>query len=124
MTTATPRLDLDNNVLKDAKKTVARIKGLDPETTDLERIAFSETVEIAVQRHLETVLAGLKAIGMERQTLERGRPRRIDADLWAGLEESKEKYDVSRISLLRAVLKLLAEDTAVASKTGEQEEIE
>ena len=122
MTTVTPRLDLDKGVLEDAKKTVARMKGLDPETANLERIAFSETVEIAVRTHLKTVLAGLKAIGMERQNPERGRPRRLDAEVWSGLEECKEKFDVSRISLLRAVLKLLAEDSTTTSKVALENE--
>ena len=120
--TVTPRLDLDPDVVEAAKKAVVALQGGNPETADLRRVHFSEMVDIAATRHLGTVLKGLEDIGMKRQKATRGRPRRIRADFWDKLEKLKDEYDVNRIVLLRAILKLLSEDPEANLQTTSNSE--
>jgi hypothetical protein len=106
-----PRLDLDEEIVAQAKKTAARLAGADPETTDLETVYFSETAQLALTRHESTILRCLDQAGLRKQKTTRGRPRRLPEELWQHLGELSEEYDVSRIGLLRAALALLASET-------------
>ena len=111
MTTVTPRLDLDGNVVQAAKKAMARRRGLDPETVDLQSIAFSDTAEAALQQFGEHIVQCLENAGLRRQeNVERGRPRRVREELWNQLAGIAKEFDTSRVSVLRAALALLGNE--------------
>lgn len=110
MASKTPRLDLDPEVLRKAKRAVARIRGENPDLIDLEGVYFSDTAQLAVERFGDHICKHLTKAGMGRQNVEKGRPRRIDEDLWDEvLGGYAETYDVSRVAFLRAALALLAQ---------------
>tara|TARA_R110002096_G_scaffold368087_1_gene561363 strand:- start:2285 stop:2674 length:390 start_codon:yes stop_codon:yes gene_type:complete len=106
--TVTPRLDLDEEILKKAKKMIARLNGDDPENKNLEKIHFSQTAQTALDRHEATIVEHLELGGLRKQNVERGRPRRLRDEFWNHLGQRAKEFDVSRIGFLRAALALLA----------------
>jgi hypothetical protein len=109
--TAIPRLDLDLCTLVSAKKVLALRRGLDPETANLEKVTFSDTVDVALAEFSEHILACLESAGLRRQAnVERGRPRRIRDETWQRLGELSDEFDISRVSFVRAALALLAKE--------------
>lgn len=113
MAVAAPKLDLDETVMLQAKRVFAAQTG--KQTTDLERIYFSDTLAFAIDRYLPTIVEHLKQAGFRRQKPERGRPRRMSQELWERLGRvATEEYDTSRITLIRAALALLATNAPVS----------
>ena len=117
--TVTPRLDLDEEILKKAKKTIARLNGDDPENKNLEEIHFSQTAQTALDRHEATILEHLEKAGLRKQNVERGRPRRLRDEFWNHLGQRAKEFDVSRIGFLRAALALLAAEYEAAAATAD-----
>lgn len=108
MGTVTPRLDLDEKVLVRAKKALAKRKQQDPETADLTKIPFSETAEFAIDLFGTQIINLLRQAGLAKQDVVRGRPRRVSEDVWLQLGKWSDEFDISRISILRAALALMA----------------
>jgi len=108
MSTVTPKLELDPKVMNRAKKAWAKRNGLSPTLTP-EEIHFSKTIETAIDEYLPQILECLENAGLRKQeNLEKNRPRRIGRELWERLEKCTEKYDVSRVGLVRAALTLMS----------------
>jgi hypothetical protein len=87
-------------------------RGVAP-VAQLQEIAFSDTLETAVELHLGTVISHLKAAGCRHfPNLEAAecRPRRVPADIWHQLEIEAERLDVTRIALVRMVLALMGDE--------------
>lgn len=116
MSTVTPKLDVDPEIIDRAKRAFAKREGR-PKNTKLEEIYYSSTLECAIEEYLPHILACLDEAGMQKQkNVEKDRPRRIRQELWEQLKIHTEEYDVSRIGLVRAAMALLAAEVEPASK--------
>jgi hypothetical protein len=116
MTVATPKLDVDEAVMRQAKLAFAQQTGRP--TAELERVFFSDTLIFAIDRYLPLIEQHLEEAGFRRQNPEKGRPRRIPQELWDRLGKlADEKYDTTRITLVRAALALLAKEIPPTDST-------
>lgn len=102
--TLTPRLDLDEHIVEQARLAVAIQLNVRPES-----IPFSKLAAIAINTKCPLVCEQLTQAGFQKShNIKRGRPRRISQTFWNHLEEMAKGFDTSRIAILRAAIQLLA----------------
>lgn len=120
MSSAIPRLDLDNDVVLDAKIAYAKLIGIDLSGTSLDDVFFSSIISYSYDRYLCDILDNLRNAGLIRpKNVVRGRPRRINKEIWDHLQDLTKTYDVSAIILVRALLNKLSGEISECDKNND-----
>jgi hypothetical protein len=108
----TKRLDLASEAVAAAKRAYvlrAGVEGVDIDNADdLERVYFRDVLDYAVKEFADRLQKELLKIGLVRRELQH-RQRPVTIATWDSiLEELSEKYDLSRIQIVRCLLEMLA----------------
>ncbi len=120
MSSATPRLDLDNGIILNAKLAYAKFNEIDLTNMSLDDIFFSNIVSYSYDKYLCDILDGLRKAGFVRpNNVVRGRPRRINKEVWDNLQNLSEIYDVSAIALVRALLNKLSGEISECDRNND-----
>lgn len=106
------RLDLSRQSVEDAKIAFS-LKSTGKVSENLENVEFRKMLDSAVAEYLPQITSALEAIQFcqETSTDVEKRPRPVSLDTWEWLGQIGEKHDLSRLQLVRCVLKMLAKDT-------------
>lgn len=106
------RLDLSLAAVTAAKRAYVLRRGVQnvdldsPE--DLEQIYFRDIVDFAVEEFRERLEKSLLKIGLVKRKLQH-RQRPVSITTWVGtLEVMAQKYDLSKIQIVRCLLEMLA----------------
>ena len=113
----TKRLDLTSEGVARAKVAYGLDKDEKP-TKDLEKIEFRQTLAYAIREFLPQIEGAFQELGLlrhDQDSIEK-RQRPVSIENWDRLTETVDKYDISRIQVIRCVLELLAREGDKASK--------
>jgi hypothetical protein len=111
------RLDLNPELVRRAKVAHKRREsGADPK--DLEKVQFREVMDHAIEKFLPEIVAALDKIGLTKSKVQ-NRQRPVSIKTWDRLDSVVEKYDISKVQLVRCALEMLARSAEGASASDE-----
>jgi len=102
----TKRLDLSKQVVDRAKLAYANAE-LEEPPKNREKIAFRATLDYAIKEFLPKIESKFEELGLIKQENQQ-RQRPVSLATWERLNETAQKYDISRIQTIRCALELLA----------------
>ena len=74
---------------------------------DLETVYFREMLDAAIAEFLPQISGALESIGL-RKTDVKNQQRPVTIETWARLDKVVDRYDISKIQIVRAALELMA----------------
>jgi hypothetical protein len=110
--TVQKRLDLNADEVKAAKKVQAKRKGLNPAKINLEEVHFRPMLDEAVELYLPQIIDSLTDAGLKRRPITTKVMRSVTEKTWDDLDAVVEKFDVTKVQIVRALLQLLAGEPA------------
>lgn len=116
----TKRLDLNPQVVDRAKVAHSVQKTGNP-AKNLENVYFREVLDNAVDQFLPQIERRLAEIGLKRQEVGR-RQRPVSIATWNRLDAVVEKFDITKIQIIRCVLELMARSQPEPESDGSSSE--